>query len=82
MMHTPCHNYNILQNYVPQFAEVIRMDTSSITSHDEIITFKSAIWALGHIGSAVGGLDLLIREGVVANLVTLAEGCPVLSIRG
>ena len=58
------------------------MDTSCMTSHDEIITFKAAIWALGHIGSAAGGLDLLIREGVVSILVTLAEKCPVLSIRG
>ena len=58
------------------------MDTSCTTSHDDIITFKAAIWALGHIGSASGGLDLLIREGVVGNLVTLAERCPILSIRG
>ena len=61
---------------------MIDVDTSAISSHDDIITFKAAIWALGHIGSAIGGLDLLVREGVLANLVKLAETCPVLSIRG
>ena len=67
---------------MPQFARVISMDTSCVSCHDDIITFKAAIWALGHIGSAAGGLDLLIKEGVVENLVKLAETCPVLSIRG
>lgn len=67
---------------MPQFAEVLSQDTSSMSSHADIITFKSAIWALGHIGSAAGGLDLLVKEGVVAQLVELAETCPVLSIRG
>ena len=61
---------------------MIDTDASIIRSHNDIITFKAAIWALGHIGSAMGGLDLLVMEGVMANLVKLAETCPVLSIRG
>lgn len=60
---------------------MIRSDSSTI-SHSDIIDFKAAIWALGHIGSAVGGLELLIREDVIEDLVALAETCPVLSIRG
>ena len=72
----------MLQNYVPQLARVIRCDSSTVCSHSDIIDFKAAIWALGHIGSAVGGLELLIREGVVTDLVLLAEECPILSIRG
>ena len=54
----------------------------SICSHDDITEFKAAIWALGHIGSAVGGLELLVKEGVIEIMVSLAESCPVLSIRG
>ena len=54
----------------------------NITGSEAITDFKAAIWALGHIGSAVRGLELLIKEGVVSDLVTLAEICPVLSIRG
>ena len=43
---------------------------------------KAAVWALGHIGSTLGGLDLLLKEDVIGNLVYMAEECPVLSIRG
>ena len=44
--------------------------------------FKAAIWALGHIGSTEQGLELLLCENAVDDLIELAEECPLLSIRG
>ena len=62
-----------------RFAETIRQEPST---NEEILGVKAAVWALGHIGSSPGGLDLLLKEEVMGDLVEMAEGSPVLSIRG
>ena len=49
---------------------------------EDVTIYKAAIWALGHIGSTQRGLELLLQEGAVEDLVELAEECPLLSIRG
>ena len=72
---------SLLQNYISQFAGVIRTALES-TPNCDILDVKAAVWALGHIGSAIGGLDLLMEEKVLDDLVKLAESCPILSIRG
>ncbi len=48
----------------------------------EVLEVKAALWALGHIGSSLAGLELLQEEDVIADLVELAESCAILSIRG
>ena len=70
------------QKHTAIFAEVVRKDISSECPSEELRSLKAAIWALGHIGSSPGGLELLVKEDVVGVLVDLAEGCPVLSVRG
>ena len=49
---------------------------------DDILNVKSAVWALGHVGSSPGGLELLMKEDIVRELVEMAEESPVLSLRG
>jgi len=49
---------------------------------EKIVSIKAAVWALGHIGSSLGGLNLLLKEEVLGDLMDMAEECPVLSIRG
>ncbi|EDV23413.1 uncharacterized protein TRIADDRAFT_58016 [Trichoplax adhaerens] len=48
----------------------------------EILQTKAALWALGHIGSSVLGLAILMKIGIIPDIVRLAEECEVFSIRG
>ena len=70
----------IVQGHIKKFCETIRQDTPS--AKEDVTVYKAAIWALGHIGSTQQGLELLLREGAVDDLIELAEECPLLSIRG
>ena len=63
-----------------RFCEVIQQDTP--VTKEDITSYKAAIWALGHVGSTQQGLDLLLNENAVEELIDLAEDCPLLSIRG
>ena len=59
--------------------ETIRQEPSD---QKGILDVKAAVWALGHIGSSLGGLSLLLREEIISDLVDMAEVSPILSIRG
>ena len=72
----------VSQKHVVNIAKSLRLDLSTSCSAKDVHEVKAAVWALGHIGSTVGGLDLLIKEDVVSDLVVMAESCPVLSVRG
>ena len=63
-------------------AKSLRLDLTTNCSARDIHEVKAAVWALGHIGATVGGLELLLKEGVVSDLVVMAESCPVFSVRG
>ena len=63
-----------------RFCETVQQDTPS--TKEEMTVLKAAIWALGHIGSTEQGLELLLTEHAVEDLIELAEHCPLLSIRG
>ena len=63
-----------------KFCETVQQDTP--TAKEEVTAYKAAIWALGHIGSTHQGLELLLSENAVEELIDLAEECPLLSIRG
>ncbi len=72
-----------MQNHVSRLAQTIRVELEeNCCTLNAILAMKAAIWALGHIGSSPGGLQLLLEEEVIGDLVDLAETCPVLSIRG
>ena len=64
-----------------ELAECVRAALQSPPCCD-ILEVKAALWALGHIGSSLAGLDLLHEEDVIVDLVQLAETCDILSIRG
>lgn len=44
--------------------------------------FTSCLFYQGNIGSSNWGLNLLLEEGVISDIVALAYHCEVLSIRG
>ena len=77
-----CHCYHSIQEHVANIAKSLCLDLTTNCTAKGIHEVKAAVWALGHIGSTVGGLELLLKEGVVSKLVTMAESCPVLSVRG
>lgn len=65
-----------------QFALYIREHGFEATDAITIHQLKSAIWAVGHIGSTAGGLPLLEDDEIVEHIVNIAEQSPVLSVRG
>lgn len=49
----------------------------------EIINLlKSALWAVGQIGSQIGGVKFLEEEDIVMSIVEIAEDSSVYSLRG
>ncbi|KAJ3112369.1 hypothetical protein HDU96_004614 [Phlyctochytrium bullatum] len=49
---------------------------------DDLLRVKSALWAVGFIGSNSPGLDLICKEDLVDDIVMLALNSRTLSIRG
>ncbi|BGP18107.1 hypothetical protein JCM10213v2_006158 [Rhodosporidiobolus nylandii] len=65
-----------------QFAEVIQQHAEVELDEPYIMTLKSVLWAVGHIGSTADGLALLDDEGVLTDMVQIAAFSPVYSLRG
>uniref|UniRef100_A0A8C4F1B2 Rapamycin-insensitive companion of mTOR n=1 Tax=Dicentrarchus labrax TaxID=13489 RepID=A0A8C4F1B2_DICLA len=70
----------LLQNVVPDLSDRVR--SPALDKWEGIKNLKAALWALGNIGSSNWGLNLLLEEGVIPDIVALAHHCEVLSIRG
>uniref|UniRef100_A0A671XTE3 RPTOR independent companion of MTOR, complex 2b n=1 Tax=Sparus aurata TaxID=8175 RepID=A0A671XTE3_SPAAU len=68
------------QNVVPDLSYSVR--SPALDKWEGIKQLKAALWALGNIGSSNWGLNLLLEEGVITDIVALAYHCEVLSIRG
>lgn len=51
------------------------------SSETEILELKAALWAAGHIATSSSGLEWLANEEVIQSIVTIAQSCPVYSIR-
>ncbi|XP_036973511.1 rapamycin-insensitive companion of mTOR-like [Acanthopagrus latus] len=68
------------QNVVPDLSYSVR--SPALDKWEGIKQLKAALWALGNIGSSNWGLNLLLEEGVISDIVALAYHCEVLSIRG
>ena len=77
---TSTTHHSVSQGHIKKFCETIRQDTPS--AKEDVTVYKAAVWALGHIGSTKRGLELLLNEDIVDDLIELAEECPLLSIRG
>ncbi|KAL0965688.1 hypothetical protein UPYG_G00284480 [Umbra pygmaea] len=76
---TGCHLLEV-QNVVPDLSYTVR--SPMLDDWEGIKQLKAALWALGNIGSSNWGLNLLQEEGVIPDIVLLAQHCEVLSIRG
>ncbi|XP_071322284.1 rapamycin-insensitive companion of mTOR-like isoform X2 [Trachinotus anak] len=68
------------QNVVPDLSLSVRSPV--LDKWAGIKQLKAALWALGNIGSSNWGLNLLLEERVIPDIVALAHDCEVLSIRG
>ncbi|KAL2091761.1 hypothetical protein ACEWY4_011559 [Coilia grayii] len=76
---TGCHLLEA-QNAVPDLSYTVR--SPALDEWEGIKQLKAALWALGNIGSSNWGLNLLQEEGVIPDIIALAQHCEVLSIRG
>ncbi|XP_037537084.1 rapamycin-insensitive companion of mTOR [Nematolebias whitei] len=76
---TGCHLLEA-QNLVPDLSYMVRFPM--LDTWEGIKQLKAALWALGNIGSSNWGLNLLQEENVIPDILTMAQHCEVLSVRG
>ncbi|XP_056274171.1 rapamycin-insensitive companion of mTOR-like isoform X2 [Pseudoliparis swirei] len=76
---TGCHLLEA-QSVVPDLSYTVR--SPMLDTWEGIKQLKAALWALGNIGSSNWGLNLLQEENVIPDILTLAQHCDVLSVRG
>ncbi|XP_071338507.1 rapamycin-insensitive companion of mTOR-like isoform X3 [Trachinotus anak] len=76
---TGCHLLEA-QSVVPDLSYTVR--SPMLDTWEGIKQLKAALWALGNIGSSNWGLNLLQEENVIPDILTLAQHCEVLSVRG
>uniref|UniRef100_A0A914W0J1 Rapamycin-insensitive companion of mTOR domain-containing protein n=1 Tax=Plectus sambesii TaxID=2011161 RepID=A0A914W0J1_9BILA len=91
-LHAPPHLYGMLaqhragcrllleKNCAEPLVETLKH--GSLKSEQEKMAMKAAVVAMGHIGSSGIGVSSVLPTLSVAQLVKLAESCPVLSVRG
>lgn len=65
-----------------EYASFIREHCNESLDPIIIHQLKSAVWAVGHIGSTEGGVPILEDDEIVEYIVDLAEQSAVLSVRG
>lgn len=71
------------KGHLKHFVDFIRTySNKNIMSTSKILKLKSVLWAVGHIGSTKNGISFLIEEGIVKNIIQLAENSTILSIKG
>ncbi|GAA5975076.1 hypothetical protein JCM11641_000022 [Rhodosporidiobolus odoratus] len=68
--------------HLDHFVEVIMRHGEVQSDEAYVVTLKSVLWAVGHIGSSAEGLALLDEQGVLTDLVQIAAFSPVYSLRG
>ncbi|XP_033946620.1 rapamycin-insensitive companion of mTOR-like [Pseudochaenichthys georgianus] len=76
---TGCHLLEA-QSVVPDLSYTVR--SPMLDTWEGIKQLKAALWALGNIGSSNWGLNLLQEENVIPDILSLAQNCDVLSVRG
>nr|XP_021332070.1 rapamycin-insensitive companion of mTOR isoform X1 [Danio rerio] len=68
------------QGVIPDLSYTVRSPV--LDKWEGVKQLKAALWALGNIGSSNWGLNLLLEENVIPDIIALAQHCEVLSIRG
>ncbi|XP_008334750.1 rapamycin-insensitive companion of mTOR isoform X2 [Cynoglossus semilaevis] len=76
---TGCHLLEA-QSVVPDLSYTVR--SPMLDTWEGIKQLKASLWALANIGSSNWGLNLLQEENVIPDIITLAQHCEVLSVRG
>ncbi|XP_074611135.1 rapamycin-insensitive companion of mTOR-like isoform X3 [Acropora palmata] len=76
------NGFKLLQktNDVELFASAVR--TLEPNTAEDVLTLKAALWALGHVGSTNWGVNFLVEEAIIPEIVYLAEHCGNFAIRG
>ncbi|KAG8875681.1 hypothetical protein FRB97_004816 [Tulasnella sp. 331] len=70
------------KGHFAEFAHFIRQHGLESEDLDVIVKLKSVLWAVGSVGAHIGGLPFLEDEGIIPNVVEIAETSLVLSVRG
>ncbi|KAF9171355.1 hypothetical protein BGX20_007728 [Mortierella sp. AD010] len=65
-----------------EYARYIREHCAESKDPATISDLKAILWAVGHIGSTVGGLPFLEDEDLIKYIVGMAERSKVLSLKG
>ncbi|XP_028296806.1 rapamycin-insensitive companion of mTOR-like isoform X3 [Gouania willdenowi] len=68
------------QNVVSDLSYTVRSPV--LETWEGVKQLKAALWALGNIGSSNWGLNLLLENRVIPDIMALAHHCEVLSLRG
>ncbi|XP_068727211.1 rapamycin-insensitive companion of mTOR-like isoform X1 [Montipora capricornis] len=76
------NGFKLLQktNDVELFASTVR--TLELNTAEDVLKLKAALWALGHVGSTNWGINFLVEEAIIAEMVHLAVDCGNFAIRG
>ncbi|KAL3268353.1 hypothetical protein HHI36_007469 [Cryptolaemus montrouzieri] len=90
-LHLPPHLYGQLSQHSDGFktlnehGSIVKflkiLSHGPCNSDEDIIEMKACIWALAHLCTAAEGFTLLCAEGIVAQLIHLAEYASIYSIR-
>ncbi|XP_074640196.1 rapamycin-insensitive companion of mTOR-like isoform X2 [Tubulanus polymorphus] len=74
--------YRLLQNqpYLSEYFETIRYQYAY--ADDEVLALKTALWAVGHLGSSQWGILMLQDENIVSDIIKLAEESSIFTVRG
>nr|XP_050846780.1 rapamycin-insensitive companion of mTOR isoform X2 [Vespula vulgaris] len=56
-------------------------DEQSVNLEKQILKTKSALWALGHVGTSAAGVEQLNHLGIIEMIASMAETCPYYSVR-
>ncbi|XP_069128220.1 rapamycin-insensitive companion of mTOR-like isoform X2 [Argopecten irradians] len=68
------------QECVEEYFQCIRCQ--ELMTDEDNMKLKTALWAVGHIGSSTWGIGWLDEERLFPEIIRLAEECGVFSIRG
>lgn len=76
------NGFKLLQksNDVELFARTLQ--TLEPKTKEQVDELKAALWALGHVGSTNWGINFLVEEAIIPEIVRLAEDCDNFAIRG
>ncbi|XP_061180915.1 rapamycin-insensitive companion of mTOR-like [Saccostrea echinata] len=74
--------FNLLQQQecIGEFFKCIKC--LELHSDEDVLKMKTALWAVGHIGTSTWGVNWLEEERLLPEIIKLAEECGVFSIRG